>query len=64
MLIGRLRAYGKKWADWVRASRLRTNPNAIPRKHRNKKLLHQNADGSYVIHTAIMAKAQNLGLTP
>jgi hypothetical protein len=64
MLIGRLRAYGKKWADWVRASRLRTSPNTISRKHRNKKLLYQNADGSYEIHAAIMAKAQNLKLTP
>ena len=64
MLIGRLRAYGKKWADWVRASRLRTSPNTISRKHRNKKLLYQSADGSYEIHAAIMAKAQNLKLTP
>ena len=62
MLIGRLKAYGVKWADWVRASRLRTNPNGIGRKHRNKKLLFQEEDGSYSIHDAIMDMADTLGL--
>ena len=62
MLIGRLKAYGVKWADWVRASRLRTNPNGIGRKHRDKKLLFQEADGSYSIHDAIMDMADTLGL--
>ena len=62
MLIGRLRAYGKKWADWVQASRLRTKPNTISRKHRNKKLIYQQADGSYEIHDAILEKAKALGL--
>ena len=61
MLIGRLKAYGVKWADWVRASRLRTNPNGIG-KHRDKKLLFQEADGSYSIHDAIMDMADTLGL--
>ena len=63
MLIGRLRAYGRKWSDWVRASRLRTVPNTISRKHRNKKLLYQHADGSYELHAAILAKAKAMGLT-
>jgi len=63
MLIGRLKAYGKKWRDWVRASRRRTNPNTIPRKHRNKKLLRQDADGEYEIHEAILQMATDLKLT-
>ena len=64
MLIGRLRAYGKRWRDWVQASRWRAKPNQIPRKHRNKKLLRQNADGEYEIHDAILQMARDLKLQP
>ena len=52
----------RKWSDWVRASRLRTVPNTISRKHRNKKLLYQHADGSYELHAAIIANAKAMGL--
>ena len=62
MLIGRLRAYGRKWADWVVASRKRANPNGISEKHRDKKLIEQDVDGSYEIHPAIMQMAKDLGL--
>ena len=39
-------------------------PNQIPRKHRNKKLLRQNADGEYEIHDAILQMARDLKLQP
>ena len=64
MLVGRLKAYGKKWRDWVKASRWRAKPNQIPRKHRNKKLLRQDADGEYEIHDAIIQTARKLRLQP
>jgi hypothetical protein len=32
------------------------------RKHRNKKLIYQQADGPYEIHDAILEKAKALGL--
>ena len=62
LLIGRLRAYGSKWRKWVETSRLRTRPNVIPRKHRNKKVLRQEADGDYAIHNAIWDEAKQIGL--
>ena len=51
MLIGRLKAYGKKWREWVVASRHRTTPNTISQKHRNKKLLRQGAGGENTKYT-------------
>ena len=33
MLIGRLRAYGKRWRDWVQDTQFRTKPSIIPQKH-------------------------------
>ena len=36
ILIGRLKAYGKKWREWVATSRYRTKSNAISRKHRRR----------------------------
>ena len=37
MLIGRLRAYGKRWRDWVQDTQLRMKPSIIPQKHQDKK---------------------------
>ena len=62
MLIGRLRAYGVKWSDWVSASRYRTRPNQIGPKHRDKRILTQGPDRDYAIHDAIINKAVELGL--
>ena len=60
MLIGRLRAYGMRWRVWAQASRYRSKPNKIGKKHRNKKLLFQSEDGDYVIHDAILDMATHL----
>ena len=62
MLIGRLRAYGMRWRVWTQASRYRSKPNKIGKKHRNKKLLFQSEDGDYVIHDAILGMATHLKL--
>ena len=64
MIIGRLRAYGVQWRQWVGATRHTSKPGAIPRKHRNKKVLTQDKHGTYMIHPSIMAKAKALDLTP
>ena len=63
MIIGRLKAYGKRWRDWVLAGRNHRQPRGIGRKHRNKKLLTQQADGDYEIHPAIERLARSLDLT-
>jgi len=60
MLIGRLRAYGKRWRDWVQDTQLRMKPSIIPQKHQDKKLISQDEEGSYVIHDAILDKAREL----
>ena len=62
MLIGRLRAYGGKWKEWVETSRLRTRPNTISQRHRNKKVIRQEPNGEYSIHNAIWDEARQLGL--
>ena len=64
MIISRLRAYGIQWKQWVGATRHTSKPGAIPRKHRNKKVLTQDKHGTYTIHPSIMAKARTLNLIP
>ena len=63
MIIGRLKAYGKRWRDWVQAGRHHRQPRSIGRKHRNKKLLKQDEDGEYEIHSALWRLADDLNLT-
>jgi hypothetical protein len=62
MLIGRLRAFGRKWKDWVHARMHHKQPHIIPMKHRNKKILTQDEVGNYEIHDAIWDLASDLGL--
>jgi hypothetical protein len=62
MLIGRLRAFGRKWKDWVHAGMHHKQPHIIPMKHRNKKILTQDDVGNYEIHDAIWDLASDLGL--
>ena len=63
MLIGRLRAFGKRWKNWVHAGIQHRQPRIIGVKHRDKKLLTQDYDGSYSIHPAIWQLARDLNLT-
>ena len=62
MLIGRLRAYGSRWAGWVSDGCHQKKPRAIPRKHQDKKLLFQEQEGEYTIHPAILDMAKRLNL--
>ena len=62
MLIGRLRAYGRRWEIWVESSHNRTKANIIPEKHQDKKILFQGPDGEYEIHGAILDYAKKLRL--
>ena len=68
IIIGRLRAYGKRWKRWVHTGRFRRNekgavePRVIPQKHRDKKVIRQRADGEYEISGALWQLATDLGL--
>lgn len=63
IIIGRLRAYGLFWKNWVIAGRHSCNPRIIPRKHQEKILLTQDDEGNYCIHEALLAMADELELT-
>ena len=60
MVIGRLKAYGYGWRRWVETGQHITDPRTIPKQHRDKKLIYQEADGDYEIHGAILALARKL----
>ena len=62
MWIGRLYAYGLQWRNWVIAGRYQREDRIIPRKHRDKKLMTQEDDGSYWVHDAIYSLADDLQL--
>ena len=60
--IGRLKAYGGKWGEWVRTARWRRQPNKIGEKHQDKRLMKQDEDGNYEIHPALLNEADRLQL--
>ena len=60
--IGRLKAYGGKWGEWVRTARWRRQPNKIGEKHQDKRLMQQDEDGNYEIHPALLNEADRLQL--
>ena len=62
LTIGRLTAYGARWREWVDTSRLRTAPNTIGLRHRNKALLRQEPDGDYSIADPLVDAATRLQL--
>jgi hypothetical protein len=62
MLIGRLRAFGKRWKDWVHSGIQHRQTKIIPLKHRNKELMTQDEYGEYTIHPAIWQLAGDLNL--
>ena len=62
MWIGRLYAYGLQWRNWVIAGRYQREDRIIPRKHRDKKLMTQEDDGTYWVHDAIYSLADELQL--
>ena len=59
MIIGRLKAYGGFWREWVNKSHNQRRPKQIPPKHREKRLMRQEADGEYTIHAALLALAES-----
>ena len=63
MIIGRLRAYGGRWKEWVSVGEGQRAQRAIPRKHQDKQVLQQDGEGNYTIDDAIWALAQKLGMT-
>ena len=63
MIIGRLRANGAHWREWVETSRYRATPNVIHAKHGNRRLLTQQPDGQYEIHPELERLAAHLQLT-
>ena len=56
LLITRLTAYGEGWLKWVRKNRETGNKSHIPRKHQNKTLIRQDANGRYTINPMIFAE--------
>ena len=60
MILSRLKAYGYGWRRWVETGQYTTEPRVIPKKHRDKKLIYQEADGEYEIHGAIFELARKL----
>ena len=56
---GRLKAYGGFWREWVNKSHNQRRPKQIPPKHREKRLMRQEADGEYTIHAALLALAES-----
>ena len=62
MILGRLKAYGARWEEWVVTSRYREKPNMIPSRHRNKKVIQQKAGGDYEIAQTLIDEAKRLGL--
>jgi hypothetical protein len=62
MLIGRLRAYGRRWKTWVYSGIQHRHEKIISQKHRDKKLMYQEEDGEYTIHPEIWRLAKKLDL--
>ena len=61
LIIIRLKAYGKRWYDWVSTKRLtRSSKKIIPKKHRKKPLISSTADGNYVINSKLLAEYERL----
>ena len=64
MIIGRLRAYGGRWKEWVSVGEGQRVLSA--QSHANtedKQVLQQDGEGNYTIDDAIWALAQKLGMT-
>ena len=62
MVVGRMRSYECFWKRWVNTARYRKQPNVVGQKHREKKVLRQQPDGSCEVHDAIIQLARDLGL--
>ena len=56
LLITRLTAYGERWLKWVRKNRETGNKSRIPKKHQNKTLIRQDANGRYTVNPMIFAE--------
>ena len=61
LVILRLKAYGKKWYDWVSSKRLtKSAKKIIPEKHRKKPLIAATRDGTYQINKQLLAEYERL----
>jgi hypothetical protein len=60
MTIGRLRAHGKGWANWISAGRFHRKPRVIPRSHQNKGLFRSDRHGEYELAEPLVDLAKRL----
>ena len=63
MVISRLKSYGYYWRTWVNQGIHKKHIRIIPRKHRDKGVLQQEADGEYDIATPLWNLAKELGIS-
>ena len=62
MLIGRAKAYGRKWGRWVDTGQYVKDPRMIAEKYREKKLLEMDIEANYAINPHLEAMARSLQL--
>ena len=61
LVILRLKAYGKKWYDWVSSKRFtKSAKKIIPEKHRKKPLIAATRDGTYQVNKQLLAEYERL----